>query len=351
MSDLFSPTGVHILAGGQYGSEGKGLLASWLADCSIDEIIPWAGVITSAGPNSGHTSWFQNEKIVLKQLPTFAVHLHLRGWTVPVYFSAGSIIDANILMEEHRKFPGIDIFIHTNAVVLSKKDIDSERDPNSTIFAVAGTRSGTGAALARKIHRDPSAIYNNTSKRLFPYYERIVDTAYAPYFMEVSQGFSLGINDPKFYPKVTSRECTFAQAMADARIPVTSYKKGYLCFRTYPIRVGNVDGHDSGEWYPDQNEMEWDEIGVPAEMTTVTKRIRRVATWSWQQFADSVEANDPTHVFLNFMNYFPQSNQRGFLVEHERRRNERQYKIIYGFGPRMEDVEHQNSPAIALLRA
>ena len=66
--------------------------------------------------------------------------------------------------------------------------------------------------------------------------------------MEISQGFSLGMNS-QFYPKVTSRECTFAQGMADARFPMPTYRRGYLVFRTFPIRVGNVDGYSSGDWY------------------------------------------------------------------------------------------------------
>ena len=77
-----------------YGfSPGKGLLASWLAERAVAENIPFNGVITSAGPNSGHTSYFGDQKIVLKQLPTFAVPpAHLRELaSVPVtYFSAGA---------------------------------------------------------------------------------------------------------------------------------------------------------------------------------------------------------------------------------------------------------------------
>jgi len=57
--------------------------------------------------------------------------------------------------------------------------------------------------------------------------------------MEVSQGFSLGINS-EFYPKVTSRECTVMQGLADARIAPSKLAKTYMAIRTYPIRVGDV---------------------------------------------------------------------------------------------------------------
>jgi adenylosuccinate synthase len=279
-----------------------------------------------------------------------AVHLYLRGMTVPVYFSAGSVIDPEILIEEHNRYPSIPIFIHPGAAVISLADKESERDPSGSIFKVAGTRSGTGAAIARKINRDIGATYFNYSERLFPYYERIVDTAFHPYFMEISQGFSLGLNDPRFYPRVTSRECTFVQGMADARIPATSYKRGYLCLRTYPIRVGNADGYTSGIWYPDQYEMEWDEIGVPAEYTTVTNRKRRVACWSWQQFRDAIDANEPTHVFLNFMNYMDNESRESFIKRVQEAQHERHFEIIYGFNSRAEGVVYQNSPGAASLR-
>jgi adenylosuccinate synthase len=349
VSTLFTDTGLHVMAGGQYGSEGKGLLASWLAKRAIEENVPFNGVITSAGPNSGHTSYFGDRKIVLKQLPTFAVHMSLRNRNIPVYFSAGSVIDAEILVEEHLTFPDIPIFIHPCATVILEKDRVAENDASGSIFAVAGTRSGTGAAISRKILRDPSAIYYNHSHRLFPYFENIVDLEYHPYFMEISQGFSLGLNEAKFYPHVTSRECTFMQGMADARLPPTYYKRGYLCFRTYPIRVGNADGFSSGNWYTDQHEITWEDIGLPAEYTTVTKRVRRVATFSWNQFKDSVTANDPTHVFLNYMNYFGAVDQLRFYEKHrEVRDNElgENYKFIFGHGPRVEQVGDQDSPRI-----
>ena len=91
-----------------------------------------------------------------------------RMWNAPGgIFSAGAIIDAEILIKEHAEYPEIPIYIHPCAAVVSYKDIIAERDPDSTVFAVAGTRSGTGAVLARKIKRDRSAIYYNQSHRMF----------------------------------------------------------------------------------------------------------------------------------------------------------------------------------------
>lgn len=341
-NSLFQRTGAHVLVDGQYGSTGKGVLAAWLADQNMGwSNNHWAGVISNAGPNSGHTFYHGTEKHVLKQLPTFAVASHLLGNTIPVYLSAGAIIDPTILDAEMERYSKIPVFVHANAAVITQEDKDSEH--SGTVAAVAGTRSGTGAAIARKVLRDPTAIFgyhfeklNGKGRAHLLLSGRTFNAAQERYFVEVSQGFSLGINQP-FYPKVTSRECTVAQAIADAGIPPRYVAKTYLSCRTYPIRVGNVDGHSSGDWYPDQSETTWEELGVEPELTTVTKRVRRVATFSQDQFDDAVQANDPDFVFLNFMNY-PHTDWVLECVRTQRDDAERWYDVIEGWGPTSADV-------------
>lgn len=335
---LFERTGAHVLCDGQYGSTGKGALASWLAYQNLTYSDPyWKGVISSGGPNSGHTFYHDGEKHVLKQLPTFAVASYLHGNVIPVYLSAGAVIDINILIAEANKYPGIPIFVHPNAAVISANDKAAEH--SGTVAAVAGTRSGTGVAIARKVLRDPNAVFGSVYKMDVPniaVMAHMIDAHSERYFIEVSQGFSLGINQP-FYPKVTSRECTVAQGIADAGIAPRHVAKTYMAVRTYPIRVGNVDGFSSGDWYPDQQETTWEELGVEPELTTVTQRIRRVATFSQNQFEDAVRVNDPDFVFLNFLNY-PGSEFALECVKMQRDDANRWYDVIGGYGPRIEDI-------------
>jgi adenylosuccinate synthase len=158
--------------------------------------------------------------------------------------------------------------------------------------------------------------------------------------MEVAQGFSLGINS-EFYPNVTSRECTVMQGLADARIPARALMRTYMAIRTYPIRVGNTVTGYSGDWYSDQEEISWEDLGVPPELTTVTKRIRRVATFSNYQFADAIRANDPDFVFVNFLNYLKDEEaQNEFLIEISELRDDsdRWFDIIGGWGPKSSDI-------------
>jgi len=335
-------TGVHCLVDGQFGSTGKGALAAWLAEYSITTGMyrSFSGSITSAGPNSGHTFYVDKEKIVLKQLPTFAVYLYKRGITVPVYLSAGAVIDPLTLKEEADRFPGLPIYVHPNAAVVT--EMDKAVEYSGSIAAVAGTRSGTGAVLARKVMRDPSVIAGNNLGYIAPnvvVQNHRMKPEKNAYFMEVSQGFSLGINS-HFYPKVTSRECTVMQGLADARIPPTMVREVYMAIRTFPIRVGDVDGHSSGAWYSDQQETSWEKLRVEAELTTVTKRVRRVASFSMDQFYDACYANDPTMVFISHMDYIDGDTQHLLLdsLSEARDRMDKDFTFLFGYGPTTWDV-------------
>lgn len=352
---LFEETGVHCLVDGQFGSTGKGAFAAWLAEYTIRHSISeiFSGCIYSGGPNSGHTFYVGEEKVVLKQLPSFAVYLYLKGITIPVYLSAGAIIDPKILWEEANRYPKLPIYVHPNATVVTNED--KEFELTGSIAEVAGTRSGTGAALARKVLREPTAIAANSPEFLLKppnvqfQYHRLKPERYA-YFMEVSQGFSLGINS-QFYPKVTSRECTVMQGLADARIPPKMLAQTFMAIRSFPIRVGNVDGHSSGEWYPDQKEVSWEHLKVEPELTTVTKRVRRVASFSIDQFFEACHANRPDLVLVSHMDYLDEAGQQQLsdTLYTARNQMEMDYLFLWGYGPKVGHIGQHLRPDQASL--
>jgi len=343
--ELFKGTGVHCVVDGQFGSTGKGALSAYLTQQAYEQgkAINFAGSIYSGGPNSGHTCYFEGRKIVLKQLPTFAVYLSMLGVRSAVYLSAGAVIDREILYRESGQFPDVRVFVHPNAAIVT--DEDRRAEEGGTIAQVAGTRSGTGAALARKIHREPMAIAREslgTLGRNVVIQNHRIKPEQNAYFMEVAQGFSLGINS-HFYPKVTSRECTVMQGLADARIPPRMLAKTYMAIRTYPIRVGDVDGHSSGEWYSDQNETSWEELGLPPELTTVTQRVRRVATFSIDQFFEACAANDPDVVFISHMDYLDEVSQQYLLsdLHGAMEAMNKQFDFLLGYGPHVKDIKER----------
>ena len=339
---LFRHNGVHCIVDGQFGSTGKGALSAYLADTAIKyrHVLKFDGAIYSGGPNSGHTFYHNGERHVLKQLPTFSVYMSLCGYRVPTYLSAGAIIDRDVLKKEAELYPETYIFVHPNAAIVT--DEDRRAEEQGPIAEAAGTRSGTGAALIRKINREPNAIAGSSlgflGTNVVVQNHRLKPDKHA-YFMEVSQGFSLGINS-HFYPKVTSRECTVMQGLADARLPPRHLARTYMAIRTFPIRVGNVDGYSSGNWYSDQSETNWENIGVPPEITTVTKRVRRVASFSMDQFYEACYANDPDVVFISHMDYLQHDQQESLLedLRDARRQMNKSFSFLTGHGPTVNDI-------------
>lgn len=339
----FAAPGAYVVVDGQYGSTGKGLLNSALAAFGLDrgEITH---VTSNAGPNSGHTAYspVNDQKIMTQQLPTTTVVAEHMGVDVTTLLNAGAVIDPEYFLaefKEHIRNP-LKVTIHPNAAVIERLDIETEA--RGSVAKVASTGKGTGSAIARKILRQNNVADKCKPLVLFVQPPDPWDWTKDVAMVEVSQGFSLGINQ-RFYPYTTSRECTVQQALSDANIPARRLRKVAACYRSFPIRVGNTDLGYSGPIYSDQEETTWEAIGQLPEFTTVTKRVRRVFTWSWLQFTESLRANEPDLVFLNFAQYIKDKwHLTQFLLEIEA-----QYRVVMGrpletllvgFGPRIEDI-------------
>jgi len=329
--------GAYFLVDGQYGSTGKGLVAGLIASLFPGKIDY---VTSNAGPNSGHTSYRGGKKIVLKQLPTASVHLALMGRYVPTYLNAGAVIDPRTLFDEQDEY-GVNLRVSPTAAIVAPHHKLAEGADIQT--RIGSTSKGTGAALAEKIMRVPTAVAQGWYE---PYKARPFRLGNLPMgglgdkrgFVEVSQGHSLGINQG-FYPYCTSRDCTVAQAMSDAGLHPSLYRDSISVFRTYPIRVGG----DSGGCYPDQEETTWGEIGQSPEYTTVTNKERRVFTWSDMQFQEAIARNRSGVIFMNFMNYLPPVKHAGFLMHaHELYREVMGHypkATLIGHGPNSADIE------------
>jgi adenylosuccinate synthase len=157
--------------------------------------------------------------------------------------------------------------------------------------------------------------------------------------LEVAQGFPLSLNY-KFHPACTNRNVTVSAALDGMFIPPIYAGNVILNYRTFPIRISSfkyigdngkfltwaeveeynklnkkyeIYKGDSGGWYEDQKEVDWDyitkisgSVNKIMEITSVTKLPRRVATFSKIGFDDSIRYNRTGHdvfVSINFMNY------------------------------------------------
>ncbi len=297
--------GAHVLFDGQYGSTGKGLLADFLAQTFSSDIH---GVTTSAGPNSGHTSYRGDTKVVLHQLPTAGVVLRSMCHPVQIFINAGAVVDVDKLIKEVDDYIGNTdpVFVHPNAAYITKHNIDED------VSKIGGTQQGVGPSLMKKISRDVKTDICTVGERISRdgFITDIPDIHTGNWLVEVAQGWSLGINQP-FYPYVTSRECSVAQALADFGVAPKSLCKSIVSLRTFPIRVAGK----SGGWYPDQREIAWGDIHQKPELTSTTQKERRIATWSRKQYIDMLMANEPDAIFINFLNYLPDYEQDNFVLD------------------------------------
>ncbi len=339
-----------------FGSTGKGLLCGWLAKRGMHDTV-----MTSQGPNSGHTYIDSDgRKFVHLMMPIGVVGPHVKR----IMFGPGAILDLDILLREIEscrdiiEARNIEIFIHPNAAVVTQANRDAEQGPMTTI---GSTKKGVGEALIQKIRRDPAvmataahwesvdnpiahAVFNLGCVHLIQSPINWLDVYNQSniILIEGAQGFGLSIQHG-FYPYVTSRDVTPSQILADCGVPFVDSRE--VCVwgtaRTYPIRVANRFDEDgkqvgySGPGFPDQIEMQWSEIGYEPELTTVTKLPRRLFSFSEQQMAFAKGICSPNVIFLNFVNYLKSYDQfkeiYGFLVADGT-------EVIVGIGPTVDDV-------------
>lgn len=314
----------------QFGSTGKGSLAGYLAIQNAPDTL-----VTAWGPNAGHTYiGTSGRKFIHRMLANGIVSPNLKQ----ILIGPGSVIDAACFLREcigcEYMLRGVKIVVHPNAAVVLPEHLETEK-ANVTI---GSTMKGTGAAVVHRIRRDVKG--SNIASKRFPVeismelramgidfwisqkkYDEAIDKADVMQ-IEGAQGYSLSIYHG-LYPYTTSRDVTPAQVLADCGIPYSIKPEVYGTLRTYPIRVANryndlkeMIGF-SGPGYSDQKEIDWKDIGIEPELTTVTKLPRRVFGFSMEQVTAAARQCGPTKLFLNFANYMKIDDFLELLVDIE----------------------------------
>ena len=300
---------VSVVVGGQYGSEGKGKVAAYIAR-TTDAIA----VVRVGGTNSGHTAVDGAGRTWrLRQLPAAAVH------GAEVVLPSGSLIDVDILRKEVAAL-GMDparVHLSPYATVIERRDKDLEG--SALVGAIGSTGSGTGAALARRILRSGDLRQAKDCPDLAPYVRDVdeilgrVLSSGRRIVVEGSQGFGLSLFHGRDYPYATSRDTTAGTFLGEAGIGPTQVDDVTLVIRTYPIRVGGRSG-------PLPEETDWPTVarraGLPddfVERTTATDKVRRVARFDAEIVRRAIAANAPTRVVLNHCDYLePAGRDRRF---------------------------------------
>jgi adenylosuccinate synthase len=318
----------NILVDLSWGSSGKGAVSTRLAD-----IFTINNASSCNGANAGHTTIHNGQKFVFKVLPSPSSLLPFKGKKIKNWLGPTSGFFKNQLDKEI-KMVGVnrdDLIIHERAIIADESHIQMEREGPFSTLHLSSTMSGAGASatckamrlksvnLAGKLDKEQYNVVSNTD---FPTMIRKELAAGNTFLHEVSQGFALSLNHGTHYPHCTSRDCTPQQAVNDMGIQFRDVGDIYANVRSFPIRVGNnYDEHGnmigySGDCMPDQEETTWAKIGQDAEMpqseidilaekerTTVTKKIRRCYTMSWEYLKYSTQFVGGDYLVLNFPQY------------------------------------------------
>ena len=314
------PANLITVFGGQMGSEGKGQICQFL-----HEQNPFDIGVRVGGPNAGHTLFAygvdgERHKVVVQSMPAAAM-----TGAIGVIGPAGVFIVSLLLQElvVAMQLTGkpAQLIIDPRAAIITPEMMAAEEHLGA---AIGSTREGVGKATALKVMREPITVYQNMDK-LAPIFNDPAGAAVAiqdtvPYVnqcllqgrrvvIEGTQGYGLSLHTSGFYPFCTSRECTPHALYAETGINPRNAKYGareIMVVRTYPIRVGGNSG-------PLANEISWDRLQEitdgyvkTPEITTVTKKVRRIARMDFELLERAVLQTRPTSIALTFLDYvFP----------------------------------------------
>jgi adenylosuccinate synthase len=201
------------------------------------------------------------------------------------------------------------VIVSPYATVILASDKESERAAG-LVVKIGSTESGTGAALVRRIGRHSSdAILAGTHPALKSYlgdtgaFMRDTLNKKGRIVIEGSQGYGLSLLHGGYYPNATSRDTTAATFLGEAGLSPRDVDDITLVIRCHPIRVAGQSG-------PLKGETTWAQIarvaGLPddyCELTTSTKKVRRVGAFDREVVCRAIEANNPSRIVLNHFDY------------------------------------------------
>jgi adenylosuccinate synthase len=297
---------VSIVVGGQFGSEGKGKVA--LEIVRRDPAV--AAAVRVGGTNSGHTAVaLDRQTYALRQLPAAAV-----DHSIKVILPPGSYIDLEIFRNEVRQLglgpDQVSISPMARIITESHKAWERMADLNRTI---GSTQSGTGGAVMAMIARDADGLPHSVQAAEEPSLQHYMQDTTAELrqllndgrrvVIEGTQGFGLSLLQGGYWPKATSRDTTAAGFLAEAGLSPFDVDDVTLVIRCHPIRVAGDSGLLIGETTWKQIASEAGIAADLSELTTVTRRVRRVGRFDSEIVRRAIRANRPSRVVLNHLDY------------------------------------------------
>jgi len=247
----------------------------------------------------------------LKLLPVGFVNTRTRLLLAP-----GALVNVDILLREMETCD-VDpsrIGVDFNTGIISDREslYESELQLSERI---GSTLSGTGAGVARRALRDGSFKLARDVPALAGFLTQVsqeVNTAIdsgRKVIIEGTQGFGLSLYHTECYPYATSRDTTASAFLSEVGVSPLCVDSIIMVIRTYPIRVGGNSG-------PLRDEITWEELqrrsGYPykvEELTTTTKRLRRVALFDMALVKKAATVNRPTEIAIHGVDYIDFRNK------------------------------------------
>jgi adenylosuccinate synthase len=270
------------------------------------------------------------------------------------------LIDLEVLKYELDSL-GLDarrVGIDRNAMIIEQSDKESESQLKLR-ERLSSTLCGVGSAVARRAMRGSNVkLAGQFARELSWLGDFITDVSEEAnnaidcgksVLVEGTQGFGLSLYHSESYPKATSRDTTASAFLSEVGLSPRLVTEIVLVLRTFPIRVA---GEQAG---PLRDEIKWEDLqaesGYPhpiQEMTTVSKKLRRVGRFDWELAAKAIQFNRPSRVAINGLDLFDYLNRalrcresltaraRTFLWDFEERF---QTPVsMCGTGPRVADI-------------
>lgn len=309
---------VDVVVGGQYGSEGKGNICSYLAP-------RYQVLMRVGGPNAGHRVRDPDYDFV--HLPSGSLH----NPNARLLVGPGATLSLEILLREIDEVGAADrISIDPQAIIIEAEDVAIEE---RALDVIGSTKQGVGVATARKIlNRGEEPVFGakvrlaGQAPELAPYLRSTwieLEKAYAAgerIMLEGTQGTDLSVHHGA-WPHVTSRETTASGCMADAGIPPARVDRVIMVVRTYPIRVGNATGYSGNmgrEIDPSvvAARSGKDVGGIRAtEVGTRSGKPRRMAEFDLGQIRRAAALNGATEIAVTFADYIDEVNSKARCFE------------------------------------
>jgi adenylosuccinate synthase len=288
---------ITIVVGAQFGGEGKGKVAAYLASKHRPDCTCRCG-----GPNSSHTVVWNGRTFRLRMMPAAAVvNPH-----VDVCFGAGTLLHLPTLFEEIKEI-GFDtqhLFIDPQAGIVTEDIISAQR--NDDRYKVIGsTLTGTGYASAIRCMRglDLASGFPETSSYLADVsakLTRIVNQG-GSILIEGHQGFGLS-NYHGDYPYTSSRDSTAASMLAEVGLgPIQRDMEVALVAKLFPTR--NHAGYLDAEMaLKDADALGIFEFGGGS--WNIKDRRRRVGLLDFDIIRRAAIANSASYIVLTGYDYF-----------------------------------------------